>query len=47
MYELILNYEATKKNAQLFMKNGQITAYINALFELKKQKQLLKMVIAN
>ncbi len=47
MKELLLNYEATKKNAQLFMKNGQITAYINALFELNKQKQILKMIVAN
>ena len=47
MNELILDYEATKQNAQLFMKNGQITAYINALLKMNKQKQLLKMVIAN
>jgi len=47
MNELILDYEAIKQDAQLFMKNGQITAYINALLEMHKQKQLLKMVIAN
>jgi len=47
MNELILDYEATKKQAQLFMKNGQITAYINTLLRLNKQKQLLKLAIAN
>lgn len=47
MNELILKYEATKKRAQLFMKNGQISAYIDALFEMNHQKQLLRLAIAN
>jgi len=47
MNELILKYEATKKRAQLFMKNGQISAYIDALVEMNHQKQLLRLAIAN
>lgn len=47
MNELILKYEAKKKRAQLFMKNGQISAYIDALFELNHQKHLLRLAIAN
>ena len=29
------------------MKSGQISDYFNALLELKRQKQLLKLIIAN
>jgi len=47
MNNLILKYEATKIKAQNFMKKGQIGDYFNALLELKKQRQLLKLIIAN
>jgi len=47
MNDLILKYEATKLKAQQFMKRGQLSDYFNTLLELKRQKQLLKLIIAN
>jgi len=47
MNDLILEYEATKLKAQNFMKKGLIGDYFKTLLELKRQKQLLKLIIAN
>ena len=40
-------YETAKKNSIEFMKNGQISAYLNALLEMNKYKRLMVAVIAN
>lgn len=44
---LAKQYEIAKKNATEFMKNGQITAYFEALLEMKKYKNLLIAIKAN
>ena len=40
-------YEIAKQNSIEFMKNGQITAYFNALLEMNKYKRLMVAVVAN
>ncbi|WP_439128564.1 hypothetical protein [Polaribacter sp.] len=40
-------YEIAKKNSIEFMKNGQISAYLNALVEMNKYKRLMVAVVAN
>ncbi|MFK8058584.1 MAG: hypothetical protein AB8B78_00670 [Polaribacter sp.] len=40
-------YETAKKNSIEFMKNGQISAYLNALLEMNKYKRLMVAVVAN
>ncbi|MCL7752585.1 MAG: hypothetical protein ABJH82_11025 [Polaribacter sp.] len=40
-------YETAKNNSIEFMKNGQISAYFNALLEMNKYKRLMVAVVAN
>ena len=40
-------YETAKNNSIEFMKNGQISAYFEALLEMNKYKRLMLAVIAN
>jgi hypothetical protein len=47
MNELNDKYENAKLNSIEFMKNGQISAYFNALLEMNKYKRLITAVIAN
>jgi hypothetical protein len=47
MNDLFLKYQNTKEKAQRFMTLGDISAYINTLIELNKQKQLMQLVLAN
>mgnify|MGYP000513031060 CR=1 FL=1 len=47
MKNLTKQYEAAKRNSIEFMKNGQISAYFNALLEMKKYKQLMVAIVAN
>ncbi|WP_397444634.1 hypothetical protein [Polaribacter sp. R77954] len=47
MNELTNKYENAKQNSIEFMKNGQISAYLNALLEMNKYKRLMVAVIAN
>lgn len=47
MKELKRQYEVAKQNATGFMKNGQISAYLNALLEMNKYKSLMTVTIAN
>ncbi|MGB0892537.1 MAG: hypothetical protein ACPGUU_09315 [Flavobacteriaceae bacterium] len=42
-----LQYETAKKNANEFMKRGQITQYFEALLEMNKYKRLMLAVVAN
>ncbi|MHB0754858.1 hypothetical protein [Polaribacter sp. M15] len=47
MNELTNKYENAKQNSIEFMKNGQISAYLNALLEMNKYKRLMVAVLAN
>lgn len=47
MNELTNKYENAKQNSIEFMKNGQISAYLNALLEMNKYKRLMLAVVAN
>jgi hypothetical protein len=47
MNTLFTQYEIAKKNAITFMKNGQISAYLNALTEMNTYKRLMIAVISN
>lgn len=47
MIDLTNKYENAKQNSIEFMKNGQITAYLNSLLEMNKYKRLMIAVIAN
>ncbi|WP_204218334.1 hypothetical protein [Tenacibaculum todarodis] len=47
MKNLTKQYETAKRNSIEFMKNGQISAYFNALLEMKKYKQLMVAIVAN
>ena len=47
MIELKKHYENTKRNANLFMKKGQLNAYVNALLEMNRYKKLISAVAAN
>lgn len=40
-------YEIAKQNSKIFMKNGQINAYLNALLVMNKYKRLKVAVVAN
>ena len=40
-------YEIAKTNSIEFMKNGQISAYLNSLVEMNKYKRLMIAVVAN
>ena len=40
-------YQKAKKNANDFMKRGQITQYFEALLEMNKYKRLMVAVVAN
>jgi len=47
MIDLTNKYENAKYNSIEFMKNGQISAYFNALLEMNKYKRLMIAVVAN
>lgn len=47
MNELTSKYENAKQNSIEFMKNGQISAYLNALLEMNKYKRLMLAVALN
>ena len=47
MSELTKQYEQAKNNSKVFMQNGQIAAYLNALIEMNKYKRLMVAVVAN
>ena len=47
MKNLKKQYKTTKLNAIEYMKNGQISAYFNALLEMNKYKALLTAVSSN
>lgn len=40
-------YEIAKINSKEYMKNGQISAYLNSLSEMNKYKRLMTAVVAN
>ena len=40
-------YEIAKRNSIEFMKNGQISAYLNSLVEMNKYKRLMIAVVSN
>jgi hypothetical protein len=47
MKDLTKQYETAKNNSKEFMKNGQISAYFNALLEMNKYKRLMIAIVAN
>ncbi len=47
MKNLSQQYNAAKKRALSFMKNGQIAAYINELNEMNNYKSLMTAIVAN
>ena len=47
MSNLTKQYETAKRNSIEFMKNGQISAYFQALLEMNKYKRLLVAIAAN
>lgn len=47
MKDLTNKYESAKVNSIEFMKNGQISAYLNSLIEMNKYKRLMVAVVAN
>ena len=47
MNQLSDQYEIAKQNANDFMKDWQISAYLNALLEMNKYKRLMTAVISN
>ncbi|WP_198943160.1 hypothetical protein [Polaribacter tangerinus] len=47
MNSLYKKHQNAKRKAISFMKNGQISAYLNALLEMNKYKKLMLAVIAN
>lgn len=47
MINLTKQYEAAKRNANMFMKRGEITKYFEALLEMNKYKRLMTAVVAN
>ena len=47
MIDLTNKYENARHNSIEFMKNGQISAYFNALLEMNKYKRLMIAVVAN
>jgi len=47
MIELNKHYEKARRKAKLYMKKGQISAYLNALLEMNHYKKLLTAVASN
>ena len=47
MNTLYTQYETAKNNGITFMKDGQITAYLNTLVEMNKYKRLMVAVASN
>jgi hypothetical protein len=47
MIDLNSKYENAKLNSMELMKNGQISAYFNALLEMNKYKRLMIAIVAN
>ena len=47
MNELTNKYESAKQDSIQFMKNGQISAYFNALLEMNKYKRLMQAIALN
>ena len=47
MNQLSNQYEIAKQNENDFMKDGQITVYLNALSDINKYKRLMTAVISN
>ncbi|WP_181374541.1 hypothetical protein [Polaribacter aquimarinus] len=47
MKDLTKQYEIAKNNSIEFMKNGQISAYLNALIEMNRYKRLMVAIVAN
>jgi hypothetical protein len=47
MNTLFTQYETAKTNSITFMKNGQISAYLNSLIEMSTYKRLMIAVISN
>ncbi len=47
MKDLTRQYEIAKNNSIEFMKNGQISAYLNALIEMNRYKRLMVAIVAN
>ena len=47
MKDLTKQYENAKNNSIEFMKNGQISAYLNALIEMNRYKRLMVAIVAN
>ncbi|PHS51283.1 MAG: hypothetical protein COB01_10850 [Lutibacter sp.] len=47
MKELIKQYQAAKKKALKFMKNGQLSAYFDALIEMNHYKRLMLTINVN
>ncbi len=47
MKDLTKQYENAKISSIEFMKNGQISAYLNALLEMNKYKRLMTAMVAN
>lgn len=47
MNELSNQNEIAKQNTNIFMKNGQRGAYLNALLEMNKYKRLMNAVVCN
>lgn len=47
MKDLNNKYENAKSSSIEFMKNGQISAYFNALLEMNKYKRLMIAITAN
>ncbi|WP_418646179.1 hypothetical protein [Tenacibaculum insulae] len=47
MKNFTTKYRIAKNNADMFMRNGQITKYFEALLEMNKYKRLMVAVVAN
>ncbi|WP_298779464.1 hypothetical protein [uncultured Polaribacter sp.] len=47
MKDLTNKYENAKNNSIKFMRNGQISAYLNSLIEMNKYKRLMIAIVAN
>lgn len=47
MNDLTNKYENAKSSSIEFMKNGQISAYLNSLLEMNKYKRLMVAITAN
>ena len=45
MSKLTKQYEQAKSNSKMYMQNGQIAAYLNALLEMNKYKRLMVAVV--